>query len=147
MKNKYSNAKKIKIENFEVGDAVTVRVPHEDRGPCDQQRVPGVVVKISNNSHKIRTEYGVLKTQYRTDELEKNAVKVVGLDGWEDDAVISLREAAKRFNHRKDDVAVCKCKFGCNNNKCRCFKTNLACSSRCHNGTSCNNKGTAYICT
>ena len=32
MKNKYSNAKKVKIENFEVGDAVTVRVPHEDRG-------------------------------------------------------------------------------------------------------------------
>ena len=43
--------------------------------------------------------------------------------------------------------AVCKCKFGCNNNKCRCFKTNLACSSRCHNGTSCNNKGTAYSCS
>ena len=47
MKNKYSNAKKVKIENFEVGDAITVRVPHEDRGPCDQQRVPGVVVKLA----------------------------------------------------------------------------------------------------
>ena len=54
---------------------------------------------------KLLSYIAVLKTQYRIDELEKNAVKVVGLDGWEDDAVISLREAAKRFNHRKDDVA------------------------------------------
>ena len=64
MKNKFNNAKRAKIEKFEVGDGVTVRVPSEDRGPCDQQRVPGVIVKISNNTHKIRTQYGILKFHY-----------------------------------------------------------------------------------
>ena len=141
MKNKFNNAKRTKIEKFEVGDGVTVRVPSEDRGPCDQQRVPRVIVKISNNTHKIRTQYGILKFQYCTDELERHAIKVVSTDGWEDDAVISLREAARRYNHRRDDVAVCKCKSGCNSKKCRCFKENLVCTSRCHNGTNCHNKG------
>ena len=96
---------------------MTVRVQSENRGPYDQQRVPGVIVKISNNTHKIRTQYGILKFQYRTDELERHAIKVVSTDGWEDDVVISLREAAWRFNHRRDDVAVCKCKSRCNSNK------------------------------
>ena len=41
MKNKFNNAKRAKIEKFEVKDAVTIRVPKEDRGPCDQQRIPG----------------------------------------------------------------------------------------------------------
>ena len=141
MKNKFNSAKRAKIEKFAVGDGVTVRVPNEDRGPCDQQHVPGVIVKISNNTHNIRTQYGILKFHYRTDELEIHAVEVVSTDGWEDDAVISLQEAARRFNGRRDDVAVCKCKFGCNSKKCRCFKGNLVCTSHCHNGTNCHNKG------
>jgi len=37
---------KAKIEKFEVGDAVTVKVPNKGRGPFDQQRVPGVIVQI-----------------------------------------------------------------------------------------------------
>ena len=141
MEKKYNSSKRVKIENFNLGDAVTVRVPPEDRGPCDQQRVPGVIVKISNGSHKIRTKYGVLKIQYRTDELERHAVKDVSVDGWENDTVISLREAARKFNLRRNDVAVCKCKSGCDNKKCRCFRGNLKCTSRCHSGTSCHNKG------
>jgi len=45
------------------------------------------------------------------------------------------------MNPRQDDVSLCKCKFGCKNKKCRCYKDNLMNNSRCHNGTSCNNKG------
>ena len=98
---------------------MTVRVQSEDRGPCHQQRMPGVIVKISNNTHKIRTQYGILKFQYQTDELERHAIKVVSTNGWEDDVVV--REAARRFNHRRDDATVCKCKSGYNSNKCRCY--------------------------
>ena len=57
MKNKFKNVKRAKIEKFKVGDGVTVIVPSEDRRPCDQQHEPGVIVKISNNIHKIRTQY------------------------------------------------------------------------------------------
>ena len=55
-------------------------------------------MKISTNTHKIRTQYGILKFQYRTDELERHAVKVMSTDGWEADAVILLSEAAQRFS-------------------------------------------------
>jgi len=85
-----------------VGDAVTVKVPNKDRGPCDQQ-VPRVIVKICNDTHKIRTKCGMLKFQYQTDELERHAVKVVSVDGWENDMVISLRQALWKFIHRQDE--------------------------------------------
>ena len=54
MKNKFNNAKRAKIEKLEVGNGITVRVLCEDRGPCDQKHVPRVIMKISNNTHKIR---------------------------------------------------------------------------------------------
>ena len=47
-----------------------------------------------------------MKFQYWTDELERHVVNVVNTDGWEADAIISLRVAAQRFNYRRDDVAV-----------------------------------------
>ena len=64
MRNKLNNASKsIKVSEFAVGDAVTVKVRVQDRGPLDMKRVPGVIVKISNGSHKIRTQFGLLRTQ------------------------------------------------------------------------------------
>jgi len=138
MKNKFNNAKRLKLK---ILNAVTVKVPNKDRSPCNQQQVSGVLVKICNDTHKIRTKCGISKFQYQTDELESHTVKVVSVDGWENDMVILLREALWKFNHRQDDVSLCKCKFGCNNKKCRCYKDNLMCTSHFHNGTSCHNKG------
>jgi len=54
--------------------------------------VPGVIVKICNDTHKIRTKCGILKFQYWIDELERHAAKVVSVDGWENDMVILLRK-------------------------------------------------------
>ena len=47
MATKYNASKKIKCVQFSEGDAVTVRVPPQDRGPCDLSRVPGVIIKTS----------------------------------------------------------------------------------------------------
>ena len=47
-----------------------------------------------------------MKFQYRNDELERHAVKVVSTDGWEADAVILLSEAAPRFSYRRHDFVV-----------------------------------------
>ena len=144
MENRYNTSKKIKIAKHEVGDAVTVKVPAQDRGPLDLRRIPGVIVKITNGFHKIRTEFGVLRTQYRTDELEKCQFKVAKAEGWIDEAVITLREAAKKFNKHNDAVAFCKCKSACTTRKCRCFKLGTKCTSRCHNGLDCSNKGNSH---
>lgn len=145
MENKYNAAKKIKIPAYEVGDAVTVKVPTLDRGPLDLKRVPGVIVKITNGFHKIRTQFGVLKTQYRTDELERCSFMVAEVDGWTDDAVLTLREVARKFNMRTNEVAVCKCKSTCATKKCQCFKNGIRCTTCCHSGLGCSNKGTYKI--
>ena len=144
MENRYNTSKKIKITKHEVGDAVTVKVPAQDRGPLDLRRIPGVIVKISNGFHKIRTQFGVLRTQYRTDELEKCPFKVAEVEGWINEVVITLREAARKFNKRTDVVAVCKCKSTCATRKCRCFKLGAKCTTCCHNGLDCSNKGNSY---
>ena len=83
---------------------MTVKVPVQDRGPLDMKRVLRVIVKISNGSHKIRTQFGLLCTQYRADELEKCSLKVVEVEGWDkDDKEITLREAARKFNKRSEE--------------------------------------------
>ena len=60
MKTKYNKCKRTKIVQFSIGDAVTVIVPRPDRGPCDQRRLPGVIVK-KRDCYTIRTKYGILK--------------------------------------------------------------------------------------
>ena len=144
MKRKYNASKKIKITKYQEGDMVSVRVPPEDRGPLDLKRVPGIIVKIANGLHKIRTQFGVLATQYRTDELEKYSSKVIEAEGWRNDAVLTLREAARKFNKRNNVVACCKCKSSCTTRKCRCFKLGIQCTTRCHNGLSCSNEGNSH---
>lgn len=144
MKDRYNTAKKIKITKYEVGDAVTVKVPAQDRGPLDLRRIPGVIVKISNGFHTIQTQFGMLRTQYRTDELEKCPFKVTEVESCSNDTVLTLREAARKFNKRTDAVACCKCKSSCATRKCRCFKLGVKCTTRCHNGLSCSNKGNSH---
>lgn len=106
MENKYNAAKKIKIPAYKVGDAVTVKVPTLDRGPLDLKRVTGVIVNVTNGFHKIRTQFGVLKTQYRTDELERCLFLTAEVDGWTDDALVTLREVARKFNMRTNEVYI-----------------------------------------
>ena len=107
MVTKYNASKKIKCVQFSEGDAVTVRVPPQDRGPCDLSRVPRIISKASGEFYKIRTECGLLSRQFRSDELEKyDTVTAKSEINSEDLSVITLREAAKRFNSRKNEVSL-----------------------------------------
>jgi len=146
MKTSYNNAKKVKVVKLQIGDGVTVRIPRHDRGVCDMKRMPGVVVGKKQGTYKIRTEYGMLQRRYRTDELQKCAYLSVSSSGWENDPIITLRSAAKQFNRRKEDVSHCNCTSGCKNNRCRCFKRGLECTTRCHSGKSCRNTVTGMCC-
>lgn len=143
MENRYNTSKKIKITKDEVGGTVTVEVPAQDRGPLDLRRIPGVIVKVSNGFHKIRTQFGILRLQYKTDKLEKCPFKVAEVEGWIDEAVITLRETAREFNKRTDVVAVCKYQSACAIRKCRCFKLGAKCTT-CHNSLDCSNKGNSH---
>ena len=44
MKERYAKHKRIKVEDFNVGDNPAAKVPPTDRGKCDASRVPAVVV-------------------------------------------------------------------------------------------------------
>ena len=45
MAEKYNASKKIKTVAYKLGEAVTVKVPVQDRGPCDLNRIPGIIVE------------------------------------------------------------------------------------------------------
>ena len=99
---KYNASKKVKCADFNEGDTVTVRVPLKDRGPCDISRIPGEIAKVSGSFHKVKTEFGVLSRQLRSDELEKYDEKITASEkDWENLETITLREAAKKFNSRE----------------------------------------------
>ena len=64
----------------------------------------------------------MLETQYRTDELESCSFLTAMVGWWTDDAVLTLREVARKFNMQTNEVAVYKCKSACTTKKCKCFK-------------------------
>ena len=45
MAEKYNASKRIKTVAYKLGEAVTVKVPVQDRGPCDLNRIPGIIVQ------------------------------------------------------------------------------------------------------
>ena len=139
MKKQYDNSKRVKTVKFEIGDGVTVKIPRHDRGAGDLRRIPGVIIAKQYESYKIRTEYGLLKGRFRTDQLQKCFHQTVQSAGWENDPTITLRSAAKKFNRRKSDVSHCNCKSGCVNGKCTCLKNGVNCTIYCHKGTRCKN--------
>ena len=85
---------------FKLGEAVTVKVPPQDRGPCDLNQIPDIIVEAKNGFYKIKTQFSVLKTQYRTDELER-CRSLSTNEGWGNDKIITLREVDRRFNRRE----------------------------------------------
>ena len=74
----------------------------------------------------------------------KCSLNITEVEGWDNEALLTLREAARKFNKRADAVAICKCKSTCATMECRCFKLGVKCTTRCHNGLSCN-KGNSHI--
>jgi len=98
---KYNTSKCV---DFNEGDTVTVRVPLKDRGPCEFLEK---LFKVSGSFHKVKTEFGVLRRQLRSDELEKYDEKITASE--------------------KD--LMCKCKSGCSTNRCKWFKAGIKCTT------------------
>ena len=144
-KMKMKHAKKRKIQNFSVGDNVSIRIPRIDRSSTDCQRLPCVVVEIIGKAqplYRVRSAVGVLTTCYHSGDLEyfHGSFNVL-VEGWQQCARVSMRYAAQAhapWNHFTTNS--CHCKSGCHTQKCNCKKSRISCSSHCHKGTYCNNK-------
>ena len=126
---KYSKHNGHHIEQFAVGDNVSVRVPCNDRANTDLQRLPCIVVEIVGKActmYHLCCKVGVLNTCYGAGDLEVFSGSFeFAVEGWRTMPVISLiREAAKLqapwnsfTKHR------CPCKSGRRNTKsCSCVR-------------------------
>ncbi len=88
-----------------------------------------------------RCQHGVLKICYGEGDLEPFKGELdLTVNGWQDERVLSLREAAHLLNPQNDfQSSCCNCKTGCSSQRCVCRKKGATCSSKCHGGRKCNN--------
>ncbi len=88
------NSKQNKVETFNVGQYISVRVPRIDRASTDPPRLPCVVVQVVGKAkalYRLRCHFGVLKVCYNAGDLEAYAGSYnIPVDGWEEDERITL---------------------------------------------------------
>ena len=145
MKDRYSKKKRLFVQTFQIGDNIAVKIPKEDRGKIDARRLPAVVVKVKCTTppmYKVACKFGTIEGYFPT----SNIVSYPGvIDIGNEDCQITLREAARQNSVLKKDIVQCKCKKKCDNNRCPCKKHKVVCHTRCHAGTSCQNKLSSSI--
>ena len=128
-----------------VGQVVTVKAPKVDRGHCDAQRVPGVVVEVTEHDgfsfHKVAVKGGLLKDALTRASLEHELhMKPQAFDGlaglidtWKTLPEISLRAAVRNVSLTGGQGFLkCSCTGLCLGGNCACRKAELKCNSRCH---------------
>lgn len=142
MGEKYSNKKRVQI--FNVGDTVALRIPRIDRAATDMHRLPCIIIQQQGKKYflyRLRCKFGVLSTLYPASELEEyRGPEQLEVHGWEIAPKIGLREAAKRANPANTYYGTsCHCKKGCHGKQCSCRRAKKPCSTRCHSGKACSN--------
>ena len=124
MKEIYAKCKQIKVEDFDVGGNVSVKVPLIDRGKCDVSHVPAVQ----------QQSFGTTESFYTASTLISYPAPVDIVD---EDKTVSLREAAILHSVLKKDISKCNFKTRCKTSHCHCKKISIKCSSQCHKGLKC----------
>jgi hypothetical protein len=145
MVKKHDAKRNKKTRTFKVKDLVTVRIPRIDRGGTDFQRLPGMVIKVSDRQEQfyyVLTQPGLLADCYRASDLEPycGLVNLSDFDEKKDVKeykTISLREAASiqsaSIGSAEVVNTICNCAGKCTlDNRCKCFKRGLKCTSHCH---------------
>ena len=88
-----------------------------------------------------RSQYGVLEKCYGEEDLELFIGQLnLSVEGWKTNPRLSLRAAAMQLNPQNAfQGGFCNCKTGCKTKRCTCRKKGSFCSSKCHQGISCEN--------
>ena len=125
MQLKYAKGKRKKVLTFSRGDFVSLRIPRIDRSSTDAYRLPCVVVeRLGSKFHlyRLRCSHGVLKQCFGEGDLELFKGDLdIPVDGWEESAIISLREASRKANPPNEfHAGLCNCKTNCSSNQCSC---------------------------
>ena len=112
-----------------------VLVPRINRGGSDLTRIPGVVCRVAGYFFEICTKYDKLNDCLRSDDLDKYH-GVIDFDNITITNKISMRELARKFSNRTEDLKdieiSCNCNGKCGDRRCSCFLHDEDCNSHCH---------------
>lgn len=132
---------KRKYKPCDAGTNVLVKIPDVDRGRCAHRNIMGVVLSLNeHNLYKIGTAEGVLDKLYARNEIKPCDSNFLTIDDIKIDKNIALRSAAASLTQSKQGFVSCNCQKGCSSRSCKCKKSGVICSSKCHNNAGCRNK-------
>jgi hypothetical protein len=127
-------AKQREIEEFAIGDIVSLNLPRGTRTSTDNRRVFVKVLAMEHPyKYRIQTEFGVIKNLIPTRELNRLPDSVTrGMDIQGPRTEVLLSTVAKKVSTSDRVVVSCKCKGLCATKRCNCWKNERKCSVYCH---------------
>jgi hypothetical protein len=146
METRYNKVNKVEV--FEKGDLVHLKIPVEDRCSTDNKRIFCRVVEVKHgNRYGLQCQYGILQGFYRTKNMDRLAATIphqIPTFKKGSHHMLSLREAARLQSPVELMQVRCGCKGNCNTIRCKCFKAKVECTLHCHgqtDGVKCTNNG------
>ena len=124
----------------EIGDSVVVTIPIVDRGRGEFPNVKAVVTgKEAGGLYKLGTQHGLLKQLYTRNQFNLREEKFLQINDVSQEQETTLREVARAESMDSGQGYLkCVCKTGCKNKRCRCYKADRICNSRCSYFSCCN---------
>jgi hypothetical protein len=135
--------KSISIQRYkpaEIGDSVMVNIPLVDRGRGEFPNVKAVITgKEAGGLYKLGTQHGLLKQLYTRNQFNLCEEKFLQINDVPQEQEKTLREVARAESMGSGQGYLkCVCKTSCKNKRCRCYKADRICNSRCSCFSCCN---------
>ena len=132
-----------RFKEAQVGDTVLVPIPDLDRGRCEYPNLKAIILEMHPNGSmwRLGCKSGVLDQWYSRNQFQPTLEKFMNVEDVDIEKEVSLRAAARAESiGGGQGYFRCNCTGNCKTKRCKCYKDNLKCNSRCHNQRSCCNK-------
>ena len=146
MEKRYNKVNKVEV--FETGDLVRLKIPVEDRCSTDIMQIFCRVIEVKHgNRYALQCQYGILHGFYHTKNLD-HLTSTIALHvppfkkGHHRE--LTLCEAARLQSPAELIQVRCSCKGNCTTDRCKGFKAKAECTLHCHGrdgGAQCKNTG------
>ena len=121
-----------RFKEAQVGDTVLVPIPDLDRGRCEYPNLKGIILEMHPNGSmwKIGCKSGVLDQWYSRNQFQPTLEKFMNVEDVDIEKEVSIRAESIGGGQ---GCFLCNCTGNCKTKRCKCYKDNLKCNSRCHN--------------